>query len=76
MIATYLQLPKQHQTIQFNTERSGSMTVVTKYTMDPDEDCDWQTMSKEEARTLWKAKRKEGFVPATGWHQDKRRMGD
>jgi predicted Fe-S protein YdhL (DUF1289 family) len=48
---------------------------VTKVTMDPDEECDWQTLSKEEARQVWKDARKKGFVNARGYHQDKRAYG-
>lgn len=69
---TYLQLPNRHQTMEFSTNQDGTMTVVTKVTMDPDEECDWQTVSKEEARIIWRDAVKSGFVKAKGYHQDKR----
>ena len=71
---TYLQLPNRHQTMEFSTNQDWTMTVVTKVTMDPDEECDWQTVtvSKEEARIIWRDAVKRGFVKAKGYHQDKR----
>lgn len=46
--------------------------ITYKHTLDPNEDCDDETVSHDEALVIYNASIVKQWTPATGWHIDKR----
>jgi hypothetical protein len=72
---TFLNKP-EGMTVCFSPKGDGTVYVQWQQTLDPDEELNDETMSKEAARAYWKELRGEGYKPASGWHSCKRRQGD
>ena len=69
---TFLHKEQIGVTICFSPNVDDTVTICWQRTLDPNEDLDEEVHSKEAARAYWKTKVKQGYKPATYWHQCKR----
>jgi hypothetical protein len=61
-------------TIQFYPNEDGTVELTLAQTSDPNEECDSETFSAEEAEKKLADYFRQGYVRATYWHTCKRGM--
>ena len=64
------------QTIRFQDNQDGTMTLFYQNTLDPNEDLDSDDFPIAEARALWMKYRKGGYKKSQSYHQGKRDWND
>lgn len=69
---TFLHSTKHVVTVSFRDLGNGSVELSYQQTLDPNEECNEETLSTEDARKEWKKFWSQGYRKATGWHTCKR----
>lgn len=70
----YMHNPRYGITIEFHVLADGNVMLTYQRTLDPNEECDSDIVSKKEARAFWTDYMRNGYKKVNGWHTCKREL--